>query len=148
MKRVFSQSLPLSTHLFALLAALILGVCSIVYLAFLPELAMPTASFAIAQHSAVVLSAAGAVYIGFGLAESKISLVIMETLSGLIFGIIAIMGAIYFPLILGVGFLFHAVWDCLHHWKIIKTEVNPWYPPFCAVYDCLVGIFLLVIYLK
>lgn len=141
MKRAFFQLLPLPAHLFTLFAALILGICSIIYLISLPKLA-------IAQHSAIVLSAAGAVYIGFGLAESKISLAIIETLSGVIFGVVAIIGAIRFPLILGIGFLFHAVWDCLHHQKVVKTRVTPWYPPFCAVYDCLVGIFLVVVYLK
>jgi hypothetical protein len=141
MKREFSQLLPLSNHLPALFAALILGACSIAYLMFSPERA-------IAQHSAIVLSAVGAVYIGFGLAQSKVGMTVVETLSGLVFGVVAIIGVMRFPLILGIGFLFHAVWDCLHHWKVVKTKVTPWYPPFCAVYDCLVGIFLLVIYLK
>ena len=78
MKREFSQLLPLSNHLPALFAALILGACSIAYLMFLPEQA-------IAQHSAVVLSAVGAVYVGFGLAQSKVGMTVIETLSGLVF---------------------------------------------------------------
>ena len=127
------------SYIRALSAALILGVCSVIYLTYIPKAA-------VAVHSGVVLAVAGAIYAGFGLVEGSNNAVILEAISGLFFGSIATIGTIYSPQILGIGFLLHAVWDCLHHWKVVKTEINPWYPSFCAIYDFIVGIYLLVIY--
>ena len=128
-----------SRLLLAILAASILGIGSIIYLMYLSE--------AIALHSAIVLAVAGGIYAGFGLSDGKSDSVIIETLSALFFGVIAIVGVIY-PVVLGIGFLLHAVWDYLHHCQAIDTKVRFWYPPFCAVYDCFVGVFLLAVYLK
>ena len=125
--------------LLAILAASILGIGSIVYLMYIPE--------AVALHSAIVLAVAGGVYAGFSLSDNRANSAIIETLSAVFFGVIAIVGVIY-PVVLGIGFLLHAGWDYLHHCQAIDTKVRFWYPPFCAVYDCFVGIFLLVVYTK
>jgi hypothetical protein len=124
-----------------ILAALILGLCLIIYLTYY------FSERTTYQHSAVFLSITGSVYTGFGLADDKIELTVIEILSSFVFVILAVVG-VFFPLIMGIGFLLHAVWDCLHHWKIIKTKVISWYPPFCAIYDSFVGIFLLMVYLN
>lgn len=129
-----------SRSLLAILAASSLGIGSIVYLMYLPE-------EAIARHSAIVLAAAGGVYVGF-VSDDKLNSSILETLSALFFGVLAIVGVTFYPLVLRIGFLLHAVWDYLHHCQAIDTKVSLWYPPFCAVYDCFVGVFLLVVYLK
>ena len=129
-----------SKSLLAILAASVLGICSIIYLKYVSE--------AIALHSSIVLAVAGGVYIGFGLADGRLNSSILETLSALFFGILAIIGVTFYPIVLGVGFLLHAVWDYLHHCQAIDTKVTFWYPPFCAVYDCFVGIFLLIVYTK
>ena len=131
-----------SRWLSAVFAASILGFSSIVYLKYLSEKA-------IALHRAVILSIAGGVYVGFGLSNDKLnsSILILETISALFFGVLAIVGVIY-PVVLGIGFLLHAVWDYSHHCQAIDTKVRFWYFPFYAVYDCFVGIFLLVIYTK
>ena len=105
-------------------------------------------SLRIAQHSAIVLAGAGGVYVGFGLSDDKLHSSILETLSALFFGVLAVVGVSFYPVVLGIGFLLHAVWDCLHHWKAIDTKVRFWYPPFCAIYDCFVGIFLLIVYVN
>ena len=130
-----SSQLPI-----AILAASVLGIGSIIYLKYWSE-------NAIALHSAIVLAIAGGVYAGFGLSDDRSNSAIIETLSAVFFGVIAIVGVIY-PVVLGIGFLLHAGWDYLHHCQAIDTKVRFWYPPFCAVYDCFVGIFLLVVYTK
>lgn len=111
------------------------GLLSIAYLAFLPEAV-------VTQHITVVLTGAGAIYIGFGLADGKLGSAIIESLVALAFWGIAILGALYSPLILALGFFAHALWDLAHHYKGVNTQVRIWYPPFCAAYDCVIGLFL------
>lgn len=42
----------------------------------------------------------------------------------------------------GTGLLLHAVWDWMH--RVIKKDtVGRWWPPFCAIYDVVVGGYLL-----
>lgn len=96
------------------------------------------------QHLTVVLVGAGAVYIGFGLADGNLESVIVESIVAVGFWVIAVMGALFSPLLLACGFFAHAVWDLCHDSKIVKTKVKLWYPPFCAVYDCIVGMFLIL----
>jgi hypothetical protein len=127
--------------LYGSLAGILLGIPSILYLSLLSDAA-------IAQHGAVVLAGAGAVYVGFGFADDKLGSAITESIAALVFWAIAILGALYFPLALAIGFFAHALWDIAHHPNLIKTEVRVWFPPFCAVYDCLVGAFLLLAYLN
>ena len=106
-----------SRSLLAILAASILGIGSIVYLMYLPE-------EAIARHSAIILAAAGGVYVGFGLSNDDLNSSILETLSALFFGVLAIMG-VTFSLVLGIGFLLHAVWDYLHQRCSARRTVKP-----------------------
>ena len=49
----------------------------------------------------------------------------------------ALLGLVYTPYLIAVGFVAHALWDILHHDGDtgIGTSVPPWYPRFCAAYD-------------
>lgn len=84
---------------------------------------------------ALLLSSIGAIYIGFGLLDSFPKNTALEVIIAALFFCIAIAGYLVSPVITGVGFLMHGIWDFLHHSKIITTVVPKWYPPFCAVYD-------------
>lgn len=48
----------------------------------------------------MVLAAAGGVYVGFGLSDDKLNSSILETLSALFFGVLAIIGVSFYPLML------------------------------------------------
>ena len=55
-------------------------------------------SLRIAQHSAIVLAGAGGVYVGFGLSDDKLHSSILETLSALFFGVLAVVS--FYPVVL------------------------------------------------
>jgi hypothetical protein len=130
------ESVALSRMLLlAGLAGVLLGLLSIAYLAFLPEAAVTV-------HVSIVLAAVGTVYMGFGIADGRLEAAIMECFVAFVFWGIAILGALYSPLLLAVSFFAHALWDLAHHYGGVKTKVRIWYPPFCALYDCIVGLFL------
>jgi nicotinamide riboside transporter PnuC len=84
---------------------------------------------------AMLLSSIGAIYIGFGLLDSSPKNTALEVIIAALFFCIAITGYLVSPVITGVGFLMHGIWDFLHHPKLVTTVVPKWYPPFCAIYD-------------
>ncbi|CAO3652534.1 unnamed protein product [Cunninghamella blakesleeana] len=46
--------------------------------------------------------------------------------------------------IICLGYVFHGLWDLLHHYVLDKTLVPRWYIPFCTVFDVF---FAILIYL-
>ncbi len=53
------------------------------------------------------------------------------------------LGLILSPVWIAIGFFIHGFWDVLHHFNKVKTPVVKWFPPLCAIFDVLVGIFIL-----
>jgi hypothetical protein len=56
----------------------------------------------------------------------------------------AVAGLVVSPLWIAVGYLLHGAWDVLHHAKTIETPVLGVFPPLCAIFDAVVGSFVLV----
>ncbi len=95
---------------------------------------------------AVILAAAAAVYAGSALAEAQKGVLQLETSVFIIVASTAVLGLWYSPLFLAVGYIGHGVWDALHHPHRIGAPAGAWFPPFCMVYDLIVGAFILVKY--
>ena len=58
------------------------------------------------------------------------------------FGVMAIVGARWWPPLIGIGWLLHAVWDVLIHWPP-KPWVPALYPLTCGAFDLLVAAYFL-----
>lgn len=86
---------------------------------------------------ALLLAAIAWIYVGFALQDGRGSAVGVEGVVAFVFFATALLGFVYTPYLIAVGFVAHALWDLLHHGGAggIGTSVPPWYPRFCAVYD-------------
>lgn len=91
---------------------------------------------------AVLLGALGGVYLGGALrGGSRVDIAI--TALGALMCVGLATAAIRGPeWITGTGLLLHAVWDWVHH-VMKRGTVGRWWPPFCAMYDVVVGGYLL-----
>ena len=61
------------------------------------------------------------------------------------FSVVALAGALRWPMLVGVGILMHGVFDFFHVYLIANSGVPEWWPAFCAGFDIVFGIW--VIYL-
>lgn len=91
---------------------------------------------------AIVLGSLGGVYLGGALKSSDridIAVTAIASIACVAIGIAGLHGPSW---IIAAGFLLHAVWDWIHH-AMRKHTVGMWWPPFCAIYDILIGSYLL-----
>jgi len=90
----------------------------------------------LAFHS-LLLAAIAWIYVGFALQDGRASAVGLEGVVAFVFFAAALLGLVYTPYLIAVGFVAHALWDLLHHEGAggIGTSLPSWYPRFCAVYD-------------
>lgn len=67
---------------------------------------------------------------------------IVNIISGLV---ILLFGAIVTPAFLIAGYLWHGLWDAIHHQKVglVKINVPEWYVYGCLLYDWIIGVFLI-----
>ena len=71
---------------------------------------------------------------------AKYSLVEFPFVAGVF--LTSILGLLVSPLCLALGYFVHGVWDIAHHFGKVKTPIVKWFPPMCATFDFLVGIFI------
>ena len=95
------------------------------------------------QLFALFLAYTACVYLGAALSDSRNTWILIEFAVSFIFLNCALLGVVYSPIWLGVGFILHGIWDMLHHPKVIKTKVVRWFPPLCAVFDWIVAVCIL-----
>jgi hypothetical protein len=121
------------------LAGLVLGFATAAALWLLPR-----------QHglelAGAVLALAAAVYMGAALSQGQRRLLRVEVVLGLGFFAAALLGMWYWPPVLAVGYFLHGTWDLLHHPFRLGAQVGRFFPPFCMVYDWIVGLAILARY--
>ncbi len=93
---------------------------------------------------AVVLGALGGVYLGGALRGQNRTDIAVTAIGAALCIMLAVAGLRGPSWVTGVGFLLHAVWDWIHH-AMRRATVGRWWPPFCAIYDVVVGGFLLAV---
>jgi len=108
-------------------------------------LALIVSDRALLQFFAVQLGFIGGVYFGFAVAEGEAWGLLLEFN---VAGAFLLLGAVALwadsPTLLAAGYLAHGLWDLAHHPRAVRTPVQPWYPPFCVVFDLVVAAFVLV----
>ena len=92
---------------------------------------------------ALFLTFIGGIYGGFALLDRRKREFVLETLGLLITFALAAAGLCVSPTYLAAGYIFHGVWDALHHPKGIQTVIPHGYAPFCMIFDLPVGAFIL-----
>ncbi len=91
----------------------------------------------------------GSVYYGFALLSKHKKAMIIEIIVASVFVAMGIFGLWISPWVLVIGLFLHGLWDIAHHNSSSKlVKIPQWYIPFCATYDWVIGIYLILIYLK
>lgn len=90
----------------------------------------------------------GSVYYGFALLSKHKKAMIIEIIVATIFVLMGIFGLWFSPWILIFGLFLHGLWDIAHHNSSFKlVDVPQWYIPFCATYDWVIALYLVLIHL-
>lgn len=98
------------------------------------------------ELAGAVLALAAAVYMGAALTRGRRSLLWLEVTVGIGFFAAAVLGMWYWPAVLAAGYFLHGAWDLLHHPFKMGAPVGRFFPPFCLVYDWVVGLAILARY--
>ena len=94
---------------------------------------------------ALILAASGGIYWGVAASEGGRRVRAMEALAGVSFVAMAMLGLWWTSLWIAAGYVLHGAWDVLHHPRRIRSGLRGWFPPFCATFDFLVAIFILLL---
>jgi hypothetical protein len=91
--------------------------------------------------NAILLALIGSVYLGFAIADGRLTAIAVQTISALVFLEIGYYAyQVDSRLLLGIGFIAHGAWDWLHHDNRGPTPVRAWYRPLCVVADIVIGV--------
>ena len=74
--------------------------------------------------------------------------VITEVIVATIFLLAALVGALYLPIITGIGIIVHGVFDLIYPIVINNGGVPSWWPAFCAGVDITLGAWVICLALK
>ncbi len=93
--------------------------------------------------AAVLLGALGGVYLGGALRSGSKGEVALTAVAAVCCACLGVYGLFGPAWIIPSGFLLHGAWDWTHH-AMDRRTVGRWWPPFCALYDVIVGVYLLI----
>ena len=91
---------------------------------------------------ALLLTFIAAIYLGFVLLDKRRREFAIEVVGMLVSFGLALAGLWVSPGFLATGYIFHGIWDTLHHRKGIQTAIPHGYAPFCLAFDVPVGLFI------
>ena len=93
----------------------------------------------------ISLAAIATIYMGFGLADGRLLIAILELSVATAFVVLALLGLWLAPAFVAAGLMLHGVWDLLHRPHGVTTKLPSWYPPFCAAFDFVfAGVFFIL----
>lgn len=124
-----------------ILTGVAVGMASLAPHAFLP----PQASLGFA---ALLISLIAGIYFGFAVMSGSGRHQFVEfNVTGL-FAVAALLGLLYWPILLPLAYFGHAAWDLAHHnrARLSLVSIPQWYVPWCVVIDVIIGAGLLVIW--
>ncbi|SDR21122.1 hypothetical protein SAMN04515695_3438 [Pseudovibrio sp. Tun.PSC04-5.I4] len=97
------------------------------------------------QFAAIVLVLIAGVYMGYAFRDGRMHVILIELGVACLFAAAGLLGINGYPIAIVFAFSAHGVWDVLHH-NFIDTQMPRWYIPFCAVYDWVAALGLLLIW--
>ncbi|GAA5315169.1 MAG: hypothetical protein AseanaTS_03730 [Candidatus Pelagadaptatus aseana] len=89
------------------------------------------------SYHAVILIVIATYYVLFAVMAGEA--IMEEIVAASIFSFLAFLGALRFPLLLGIGILAHGLFDVVHHLLIHNSGVPIWWLAFCASVDIILG---------
>lgn len=119
---------------------------SLLFLATVPIHLLVSESVSIA-FAAVTLAVIAGAYLGFGAADGRKQVFLLELAVAVFFALGALGGLVWLPHAIPAALALHAIWDVLHHDGILGARVPRWYIPLCVVFDVAAALFLFLLYL-
>lgn len=99
------------------------------------------------QLFALFLAYTACVYLGAALSDSRMNILLIETVVSLIVFACAYLGIVYSPFWVALGYVIHGLWDMAHHPKLVSTKIVKAFPPLCVVVDFSVAGFIFYYFL-
>ncbi|MDP1767580.1 MAG: hypothetical protein Q8L74_02115 [Nitrospirota bacterium] len=90
-----------------------------------------------------VLVVIAAYYILFAVMGGSGQALAWELVAAVAFSVVAIMGALHMPVLVGVGIVAHGLFDLVHHMMIENAGVPDWWPGFCGSLDVVLGLWVI-----
>lgn len=94
------------------------------------------------QNYTTGLTIAALIYIWFAWANGAREWLWLEILGAVVYGGVAWIGLRYAPLLIGVGWLLHPLWDAVIHPLQTTDFVPTWYALACISFDLVIGIYI------
>lgn len=82
-------------------------------------------------------------YVLFAVQGASTDALVWETVIALAFFAVAIFGALYVPLLVGIGIVSHGLFDLVHPAIIHNSGIPAWWPSFCMSLDVLLGFWVI-----
>lgn len=95
------------------------------------------------EFFAMLLFGIATIYLGFAVADGRPREIAIEVTVIVVFGLLALGGLWFAPVLLVIGYFAHGIWDVVHHPHGVQTSIRRWYPPFCLVVDWVISVYLL-----
>ena len=68
---------------------------------------------------------------------------IWELVIAAVFSTVAIVGALFFPTLVGMGIVAHGLFDFVHDGIVENAGVPTWWPGFCGSIDVVLGLWVI-----
>jgi len=84
-------------------------------------------------------------YVLFAILGGSGHALVWELVVAVGFSAVAIIGALYLPMLVGIGITAHGLFDLVHHVLIENPGVPTWWPSFCGSIDVALGLWVVTI---
>jgi hypothetical protein len=84
-------------------------------------------------------------YVLFAVLGGSGHALVWELVIAVVFSTVAIIGALFFPTLVGAGIIAHGLFDLVHEVIIENSGVPAWWPSFCGSLDALLGLWVIIL---
>ena len=84
-------------------------------------------------------------YVLFAVLGGSGHALVWELVIAVAFSTVAIIGALFFPKLVGTGIIAHGLFDLVHNIIIENSGVPTWWPTFCGSIDVLLGLWVVIL---
>ena len=82
-------------------------------------------------------------YVLFAVMGGSGQALIWELVVAAVFSTVAIVGALFFPTLVGMGIVAHGLFDFVHDGIVENQGVPTWWPGFCGSIDVVLGLWVM-----
>jgi hypothetical protein len=84
-------------------------------------------------------------YVLFAVLGGSGHALVWELVIAVAFSTVAIIGALFFPTLVGTGIIAHGLFDLVHNIIIENSGVPTWWPTFCGSIDVFLGLWVIIL---